>query len=207
MITQTIGRKLRQYRQKQGYSQEALADRAGLHPTYIGQVERAGKLEQALDICMYREKKLALIQKIPTPITPIKIDKEHRHITLAYFDQKSTVDYIGVVQGIPVCFDAKECAQDTFALQNIHRHQVAFMDRFEKQKGIAFFLIYYSHREQFYYLPYAHLRYFWDRAQEGGRKSFRLDELNPEYFLPKKNGVLVPYLDLLQKDLEDRPES
>ena len=155
----------------------------------------------------YLESNLALIQKIPTPITPIKIDKEHRHITLAYFDQKSTVDYIGVVQGIPVCFDAKECAQDTFALQNIHRHQVAFMDRFEKQKGIAFFLIYYSHREQFYYLPYAHLRYFWDRAQEGGRKSFRLDELNPEYFLPKKNGVLVPYLDLLQKDLEDRPES
>ena len=127
----------------------------------------------------YLESNLALIQKIPTPITPIKIDKEHRHITLAYFDQKSTVDYIGVVQGIPVCFDAKECAQDT----------------------------YYSHREQFYYLPYAHLRYFWDRAQEGGRKSFRLDELNPEYFLPKKNGVLVPYLDLLQKDLEDRPES
>ena len=37
----------------------------------------------------YREKGLALIQKIPTPITPIKIDKEKRHITLAYFDQKS----------------------------------------------------------------------------------------------------------------------
>ena len=26
----------------------------------------------------YREKNLALIQKIPTPITPIKMDKEHR---------------------------------------------------------------------------------------------------------------------------------
>ena len=51
----------------------------------------------------YREKGLALIQKIPTPITPIKIDKEKRHITLAYFVQKSTVDYIGAVQGIPVC--------------------------------------------------------------------------------------------------------
>ena len=33
----------------------------------------------------YLESNLALIQKIPTPITPIKIDKEHRHITLAYF--------------------------------------------------------------------------------------------------------------------------
>ena len=59
----------------------------------------------------YREKGLALIQKIPTPITPIKIDKEKRHITLAYFDQKSTVDYIGAVQGIPVCFDAKNVRQ------------------------------------------------------------------------------------------------
>ena len=40
----------------------------------------------------YREKKLALIQKIPTPITPINIDKESRHFTLAFFDTKPTVD-------------------------------------------------------------------------------------------------------------------
>ena len=91
----------------------------------------------------YLMEELALIQKIPTPITPINIDKETRHITLAYFDQKSTVDYIGAVQGVPVCFDAKECAVDTFTLQNIHPHQVAFMENFEKQDGVAFFLIYY----------------------------------------------------------------
>ena len=48
----------------------------------------------------YREKGLALIQKIPTPITPVRMDKENRHITLAYFEQRSTVDYIGAVQGI-----------------------------------------------------------------------------------------------------------
>ena len=29
----------------------------------------------------YRDKHLALIQKIPTPITPIEIDKASRHIT------------------------------------------------------------------------------------------------------------------------------
>lgn len=40
---------------------------------------------------IYLENGLALIQKIPTPITPIDIDKKSRHITLAYFDQKSTV--------------------------------------------------------------------------------------------------------------------
>lgn len=152
----------------------------------------------------YLESGLALIQKIPTPITPIKIDKESRHITLAYFDQKSTVDYIGAVQGIPVCFDAKECQSDTFALQNIHEHQVKFMQDFEKQGGIAFFLIYYTSKDLFYYLPLEMLLFFWERAIKGGRKSFRYEELNPVYILPKKNGVLVPYLDILQKDLEDR---
>ena len=40
----------------------------------------------------YSEMWLALIQKIPTPITPVRIDKEHRHITLAYFDKISTGD-------------------------------------------------------------------------------------------------------------------
>ena len=152
----------------------------------------------------YLENGLALIQKIPTPITPINIDKTSRHITLAYFEKKSTVDYIGVVQGIPVCFDAKECAVDTFTLQNIHEHQVNFMEQFEKQGGVAFFLIYYTHKDLFYYLPYEMLRFFWDRAKEGGRKSFRMEELNPEYFLPKKSSVFVPYLDILSKDLEDR---
>lgn len=152
----------------------------------------------------YRDAGLALIQKVPTPITPVRIDQESRHITLAYFDQKSTVDYIGAVQGIPICFDAKECSKDTFALQNIHEHQVQFMGDFEKQGGVAFFLIYFTHMDLFYYLPYEMLLYFWNRAEEGGRKSFRYDELNPEYILPKKSGVLVPYLDALQKDLQDR---
>lgn len=152
----------------------------------------------------YLENGLALIQKIPTPITPIKIDKEKRHITLAYFEQKSTVDYIGVVQGIPICFDAKECATDTFALQNIHEHQVEFMKNFEKQGGIAFFLIYYTGKNVFYYLPFEMLKFFWDRAKNGGRKSFRYEELNPDYILPQKRGALVPYLDILKKDLEDR---
>lgn len=94
----------------------------------------------------YSEMGLALIQKIPTPITPVRIDKEHRHITLAYFDKISTVDYIGAVQGIPVCFDAKECNADTFPLQNVHEHQIHFMEKFEQQGGISFLLIYFTAR-------------------------------------------------------------
>jgi recombination protein U len=153
---------------------------------------------------VYREKGLALIQKIPTPITPIKIDKENRHITLAYFDQKSTVDYIGVVQGIPVCFDAKECTSDTFALQNIHAHQVTFMEQFEKQGGISFLIIFYSTRNELFYLTYQDMKSFWDRAKEGGRKSFRYEELDQNFRIQPHGGILVPYLDTIQKDLDGR---
>ena len=118
----------------------------------------------------YRENGLALIQKIPTPITPINIEKETRHITLAYFDQKSTVDYIGAVQGIPVCFDAKESASSTFSLQNIHDHQVEFMKDFEKQGGVAFFLISYTTEDLMYYLRLDELLVFWERAKKVDEK-------------------------------------
>lgn len=154
----------------------------------------------------YRENHLALIQKIPTPITPIKIDEKSRHITLAYFEQKSTVDYMGAVQGIPVCFDAKECTKETFALQNIHEHQVHFMKDFERQGGIAFFLIYYTHKEVFYYLRLKDLLVFWERMEQGGRKSFQFEELDPAFIIPGQGGILVPYLQALQLDLSLRDD-
>ena len=152
----------------------------------------------------YRDKKLALIQKIPTPITPVRFDKNSRHITLAYFEQKSTIDYIGAVQGLPVCFDAKECSIDTFPLSNIHPHQVDFMNAFEKQGGISFFLIFYSSRNLFYYLRLRDLMKFWNRMNEGGRKSFRREELDEGFYLKKQSGFLVPYLEGIQKDLNLR---
>lgn len=154
----------------------------------------------------YMELGLALIQKIPTPITPVKIDRESRHITLAYFDKDSTVDYIGAVQGIPVCFDAKECSVDTFPLQNIHAHQMDFMERFEQQRGISFLLIYFREREELYYMQFAQIRRFWQRGQEGGRRSFRYDELEPGWFMKLRQGYFVPYLDFIQKDLDTREE-
>ena len=143
----------------------------------------------------YREKKLALIQKVPTPITPIEIDKASRHITLAYFDQKSTVDYIGAVQGIPVCFDAKESAVSTFPLQNIHPHQMRFMREFEGQGGIAFIILYYTALNEMYYIPLADLNRFWERMEAGGRKSFTYEEIDRSFQIRSHRDMLVHYLD------------
>ncbi len=175
-------------------------------PTWNSRGLRGSTLEDLVNRTneKYLQNNLALIQKVPTPITPINIDKTTRHITLAYFDQKSTVDYIGVVQGVPVCFDAKECHTDTFPLANIHEHQVEFMRNFEKQDGVAFILIFFTHRNEFYYLRFEELLKFWNRKLEGGRKSFKYEELDPNFFLTETPGVFIPYLEALQKDLENR---
>ncbi len=175
-------------------------------PTWNSRGLRGSTLEDLVNRTneKYLANNLALIQKVPTPITPINIDKDTRHITLAYFDQKSTVDYIGVVQGVPVCFDAKECNTDTFPLANIHDHQVEFMRNFEKQDGVAFILISFTKRNEFYYMRFEELLKFWNRMLEGGRKSFRYDELDVKFFLKETPGVFIPYLEALQKDLEQR---
>ncbi len=153
---------------------------------------------------VYAERKLAMIQKIPTPITPVRFDEHTRHITLAYFDKQSTVDYIGAVQGIPVCFDAKECAKATFPLQNVHEHQVSFMEKIEEQGGVSFLLIFFTDIEQCYYMRFEELKKFYDRGQDGGRKSFRREELDPAYFITDIPFPFIPYLEMLSKDLEER---
>ena len=104
-----------------------------------------------------------------------------------------------------MCFDAKESKTDTFPLQNVHEHQVRFMGDFEKQQGIAFLIILFTERNIYYYMTYNELRKYWDRAENGGRKSIRFDELDSKYFFESKPEVLVPYLDMIQLDLNNRP--
>lgn len=152
----------------------------------------------------YRQKNLALVQKIPTPITPIKIDKDSSQITLAYFEKDSTVDYIGVVQGVPICFDAKECATDTFTMRNIHEHQIKFMSDFEKQDGVSFLVIMFTGRNRLYYMRFSELEGFLERAKNGHSNNFKYDELDPDYFVESKGGALVHYLEPLSRDLSGR---
>lgn len=146
----------------------------------------------------YRVKKLALIQKIPTPIVPTKMDKEG-HITLAYFDKKSTVDYLGVVQEIPVCFDAKECKSNTFPLSNIHKHQYEFMEDFEAQGGVSFLLIYFSKMSKVYYMKFNELKKFWDKKND-----FMFEKLNEKYIINVKGKIKIDILSKLQLDIDER---
>ena len=49
-ITNLLGARIRNYRTRQGLSQEKLAELSGCHPTYIGQIESIEKIAIALNI-------------------------------------------------------------------------------------------------------------------------------------------------------------
>ncbi|MCL2396527.1 MAG: Holliday junction resolvase RecU [Defluviitaleaceae bacterium] len=149
----------------------------------------------------YRANSLAIVHKVATPITPVAIDKESRHITLAYFEKKSTVDYIGAVQGIPICFDAKETKLKNLPVGNMHRHQIEFMEDFTRQKGVAFVLVHFLLYDQYFFMPFIRLKEFWDTAQGGGRKSIPYEDFDKKYLVECRGGFLL-YLDAINTYLE-----
>jgi len=167
---------------------------------------RGNTLEEMVNLTneRYLEHGLALIEKIPTPIKPIKLGKEKGTITLAYFEKKGSVDYIGVVQGIPICFDAKETSKDYFPLKNIHPHQIAYMKAFEKQQGVAFVLIYFTKKNLYFYLPFEVLYSFWELASQGGRKSIPLTAFEDMLQIRSKGGYLIHYIEVLAKYLDSK---
>lgn len=166
---------------------------------------RGSSLEEFINLTniKYREHGIGLIQKIPTPIKPVELDPANGNIKKAYFEERSTVDYIGIVQGFSICFDAKETNMKRFPLKNIHQHQLDFMEDFVKQEGIAFFIMYFSAFDKTLLVPYKFVREKVKEALEGGMKSISYEDCEKYYEITNKDGYIVHYIDALDKYLQD----
>ncbi|MCL2404149.1 MAG: Holliday junction resolvase RecU [Defluviitaleaceae bacterium] len=157
---------------------------------------RGSTFEEMINLTnqLYLQRGLGIIQKIPTPITPVEVNNKARIITSAYFEKKSTVDFIGVAQGLAICFDAKETNQLNLPMRNIHAHQVDFMENFRKQQGVSFLLVNFLSKGETFLLPSETLARYHGLAQDGGRKSIPYRDFNPDLIVPNKNGFPVHYL-------------
>ncbi len=162
---------------------------------------RGSVLEEAINFVneRYQKQGLALFQKIATPIVPVKIDPNTGTITQAYFEKHSTVDYIGIAQGVAICFDAKETANKSLPLKNIHAHQIEFMQEFQKQGGLSFILVHFTTIDRYFLLPIAQLTAYHENANCGGRKSIPLEAFDEKYEIIKKGNGVLHYLEAVQK--------
>jgi len=166
---------------------------------------RGSAFEEMIDVTnqLYAQRGLAIIQKIPTPITPIEVDNKARTITMAYFEKKSTVDFIGVAQGLAICFDAKETKQLSLPLRNIHAHQIEFMEIFRRQQGVSFLLVHFQTKGEVYLLPSEVLARYHKDAAQGGRKSIPYADFKKEHIVPNASGFPVHYLVAINALLND----
>jgi recombination protein U len=129
----------------------------------------------------YLANSIACIHKKPIPLQIVKVDYPQRSAAVikeAYFKQPSTTDYNGVYKGKYVDFEAKETKNKTsFPLQNFHPHQIEHMERVLQHNGIAFVIIKFTYHNEIYFLEGQHVIQFWNRQQEGGRKSITKQEI------------------------------
>jgi recombination protein U len=152
---------------------------------------------------LYQQHGLAVIQKVPTPITPIEVNNASHIITTAYFEKKSTVDFMGIAQGVALCFDAKETQYKSFPLKNIHAHQIEFMQAFRQQEGVSFLLVSFKKTREVFFLPCEALVQYHKEAVAGGRKSIPYEAFDQQYIVHNKGGFPVHYLEAVSTYLKN----
>ncbi len=87
---------------------------------------------------------IAVVYKKPTPIQINKVSYAHGtpEVVKGKFNQKSTLDYVGLYKGKYIDFDAKKTLNKKFLpLENIHHHQLEHIKRVIKHDGLAFLII------------------------------------------------------------------
>lgn len=154
--------------------------KANLGRAFEEQVERSNK--------MYERRGQAVLIKAHTEV---QVKRSGKELTGAKFGEKAPVDFIGLVCGVAVAFDAKSTQEVTkFPLANIAMHQMDFMKRFKEQGGRAFLLVHFAKHFETYLLTIEQIIAFIDANK---RKSIPY-----EYF--KSNCKLVQHRELVECD-------
>jgi len=152
----------------------------------------------------YRDRKIAVIHKKPTPVQIVQVDYPNRSAAVikeAYFKLASTTDYNGVYKGRYIDFEAKETQNPTsFPLKNFHQHQIQHMEEVMEQGGICFVILRFTKFEQVYLLEARHLLHFWERMMNGGRKSITKEEIEQKaYHIPLGFQPRIDYIKIIEQ--------
>ncbi|WP_461200619.1 Holliday junction resolvase RecU [Anoxybacillus sp. TBDG-1] len=152
----------------------------------------------------YLAQGIAVIHKKPTPVQIVRVDYPKRSAAVikeAYFKQPSTTDYNGIYRGKYIDFEAKETRNRTsFPLQNFHEHQIEHMKQVLAHGAICFVILRFTTFDETYLLDAHHLLEYWERKQQGGRKSMTKAEVERHgYVIPLGYHPRIDYIQIVDK--------
>ena len=149
----------------------------------------------------YRDIDKAYIYKKPTPIKITKVDYPSRDkaiIKEAFFSTPSTTDYNGLYKGYYIDFEAKETKSTTsFALNNIHPHQIKHLENIERHNGISFIIVRFTTINETYLLLTKTFKVFINNNE---RKSIPLEFFKENAYLIKDGyNPRIDYLKIIDQ--------
>lgn len=156
---------------------------------------RGAFLENIIDMAnnKYRNAGVADIRKVPTPFKPLKTTGNR---VTGHFEKPTWVDYSGIYNGKSIIFDAKQTVLTNFPLDNLSDHQYSLLESWSQKGAVAFLVVYFSKYHKYYYLPFATLKWAYERANAGGRKSIAHKEFETMAAEVKsKDGYTLHYLE------------
>lgn len=159
---------------------------------------RGAAFEQMIDMTnnQYRNKGVADIRKIPTPV---KIMSNNRGQVKGYTQKGELVDYFGVTDGRAIAFDAKQTNERTsFPLKNVSEHQYELLRSWHQKGAQSFLIVSFAKLDEIYLLPFELLETYWEGAQKGGRKSIPYQTFLMQCeMVESKRGYVLDYLGVM----------
>lgn len=156
---------------------------------------RGAVLESLVDMAnkQYRNKGVADIRKIPTPV---QITGNNKGRISGFVTKGEWVDYSGIKDGRSIIFDAKETSVRTsFSLDNVSEHQYELLKSWHHKGALSFLIVSFVKLDETYRLRFEYLEKYWEGAKKGERKSIP----HPFFFMncdlvKSENGYVLHYL-------------
>jgi recombination protein U len=150
----------------------------------------------------YAQKKIALIDKLPTEFIPIR-DNVGR-ICNVKVERKSKVDFIGRYKHRPIAIEAKNSNTNDIRWDRVEPHQADYMDAFIEEPGTIGLILLSFNMRRFFVIPWVFWKAAYDaRVRPGSSRtapvtisaygttwdipkkfSVRIDEIPPEFEIP-----------------------
>ena len=123
-------------------------------------------------IDFYKKNDIAIFHKKNLDIKFLKIEEINRRkiIKNGFIEKKSTADYYGIYKGKYISFEAKSTNLNSLPISNIKDHQLNYLYKILKHKGIAFILIFFAKFNRVFILFIDSLQYL-----EINKKSISLE--------------------------------